>query len=157
MARDIKLQLTNDFDTGDLIYNKGVSDLEREEGLGTAVLISLFTDRRAEKDDPVDDINDRRGWWADQTTENNDKIGSKLWLLNRSKTTTENIRKAKIYIEEALQWMIDDGVAAKLIVNTFRFGDPGNDRLGASIQILQADGEIVAFEYLDLWEAQFGI
>lgn len=69
-------------------------DLEGDEGLETAVVISLFTDQRVSDDElPVEETS-KRGWWADALSEiDQDKIGSKLWLLDRSKRTAETLRK----------------------------------------------------------------
>ena len=43
-------------------------DLQGDDGLLTAVIISLFTDARAHDDDPLPDervgvTSDKRGWW----------------------------------------------------------------------------------------------
>jgi phage gp46-like protein len=76
------------------------SDLASDHGLTTAVLLSLFTDRRAEDDDtpPSGDDSDRRGWWADEFAEvEGDKIGSRLWLLDRSKRTADVALRAEQY------------------------------------------------------------
>ena len=76
----------------------------------TAVVISLFTDRQAEPDNPISDgTDDLRGWWGDTGS---DRIGSRLWLLERSKRTQATLQLAQGYIAEALQWLIDDGVVA---------------------------------------------
>ncbi|WP_241085111.1 phage GP46 family protein [Candidatus Vondammii sp. HM_W22] len=41
-------------------------DLAANDGLHSAVLVSLFTDRRAANDDLLpSSALDRRGWWAD--------------------------------------------------------------------------------------------
>ncbi|HZR87900.1 MAG TPA: phage GP46 family protein [Bradyrhizobium sp.] len=85
--------------------------------LETAALISLFTDAEAGPDDEIPDgTDDARGWWGDQGETY--PIGSKLWLLERSKKTPETLAKAKDYIAAALQWMIDDGVIAGLDILT---------------------------------------
>lgn len=85
-------------------------DLAKEDGLRTAVIISLFTDRRAEADDEIPDgSDDRRGWWAGA-------IGSRLWLLARAKETPDTLARARAYAIEALQWLIDDGVATAVEV-----------------------------------------
>jgi phage gp46-like protein len=85
--------------------------IQFDEGLESAVLISLFTDRRATASDIPDPIN-RRGWWGDTYPDiNDDQIGSRLWLLDRAKTWDQALRNAEIYALESLQWMIDDGVA----------------------------------------------
>lgn len=91
------------------------SDLACDQGLATAVLLSIFTDRRALDDDdpPSGDSQDRRGWWADQFAEiEGDKFGSRLWLLDRSKRTQESALRANEYAAESLAWLIEDGVCS---------------------------------------------
>lgn len=86
-------------------------DLATEDGLRTAVIISLFTDRRVEADDEIPDgSDDRRGWWADPT------LGSRLWLLARAKETPDTLARARTYAAESLQWLIDDGMATAIDV-----------------------------------------
>jgi phage gp46-like protein len=105
--------------TGDADVAMIDSDLASDRGLVTAVLLSLFTDRRAESDDvpPSGDEGDRRGWWADQfATPEGDKIGSRLWLLDRSTRTNETVLRAKEYVREALAWMIEDSVVESIDV-----------------------------------------
>ena len=85
-----------------------ISD-NREDTLTRAVLISLFTWRRAMTDDPVDD-EELFGWWGDSyPTIADDRIGSRLWLLRRVKLTDATQRDAEFYANEALQWLLDDG------------------------------------------------
>jgi phage gp46-like protein len=80
-----------------------------EAALIRAVTISLYTWRRAEIDDPVDD-DDRFGWWGDSYPPvTDDRIGSRLWLLRRVKLTSQTQRDAEAYAHEALQWLLDDG------------------------------------------------
>lgn len=86
-------------------------DLATEDGLRSAVISSLFTDRRAEPDDEIPDgSSDRRGWWPDPT------MGSRLWLLARAKETPDTLARARTYTIEALQWLVDDGVATAVDV-----------------------------------------
>ena len=86
-------------------------DLAGDDGLETAIILSLFTDRRALEDDPLPDgSDDRRGWWADAYV-GQDHIGSRLWLLEREKDTREVVNRARDYAEEALQWLVEDGIA----------------------------------------------
>ncbi|AWY39411.1 hypothetical protein DKY63_05635 [Pseudomonas putida] len=74
-----------------------------------AVTISLYTWRRAETDDPIDD-EERFGWWGDSYPEiADDRIGSRLYLLRRVKLTAQTQRDAEAYAREALQWLLDDG------------------------------------------------
>lgn len=93
------------------------TDFARESGLVGSVLLSLFTDRRAEPDDIVPDgTTDRRGWWADN------ELGSRIWLLARSKVNSETISKIEEYSIQALRWMVEDGVAESVDVEVTRSG-----------------------------------
>lgn len=86
-----------------------VTPSEVEAALIRAVIISLYTWRRAETDDPVDD-DERFGWWGDSYPPiTDDRIGSRLWLLRRVKLTPQTQRDAEAYAREALQWLLDDG------------------------------------------------
>lgn len=90
------------------------ADLARGSDLVTAVLVSLFTDRVANPDDTVPDgSSDPRGFWADDPRY---LTGSRLWLLDRSKRTQQTLGLARGYIDEALQWLLDDGVVSSLDV-----------------------------------------
>ena len=155
MADDVKITWDSDLMEGDLSIED--EDLESEDGLETAVIISLFTDRRARDDDELPDPNnlDKRGWWGDLVAEvADDQIGSRLWLLNRAKTTPDVLVKAKEYAEEALQWLIDDQGAMKIEVEVERQGTEGNDRLALLVKIFQSDNNIVALTFNTKWEAQ---
>ncbi len=108
-----------------LIYKDGMTDLDlsgsgavMDAGLRTAVIVSLFTDRRAgAADEPPDGTDDRRGWWGDvYPAVDNDLIGSRLWLLDRAKQTSANLRRAEAYAQEALAWLVEDGVLASVAV-----------------------------------------
>lgn len=80
-------------------------DLATESGLRSALILSLYTDRRAEPDDVLPDGSaNRRGWWADP------KLGSRLWLLARSKETDDVLSRAREYASEALAWMLEEKI-----------------------------------------------
>ena len=154
MAEDLKLKWDNDIGEADLNFID--NDFEMDGGLGTAVFISLFTDQRASSDDALDDPEDRRGWWGDLTSEIlNDRIGSKLWLLMRSKTTTDVLVLAKQYAEDCLQWMIADGVCADVKCDVGKFQKENGDYiLGIRVQIIKNDGTNITYTFDDLWNAQ---
>jgi len=159
MSNDIKISWDSDLIEGDFSFSESIQDLESDAGLETAVIISLFTDRRAAEDDILPDLNnlDKRGWWGDlvQTEVEGDQIGSRLWLLSRrEKTEQEVLLKAKRYAEEALQWMIEDKVAIKINVIAERTGMVGNDILALLVQIYKIDGSDIAFKYEAQWDSQ---
>jgi len=85
--------------------------LQNGNDLESAILISLFSDRQALSDDVIPDgSGDPRGWVGDLDSDY--PIGSRLWLLSRSKQNAETLQHANDYIAEAIQWLIDDGVVA---------------------------------------------
>ncbi|TAH39298.1 MAG: hypothetical protein EYC70_00500 [Planctomycetota bacterium] len=105
---DIALEIGED--GADLAMAGG--DLARDEGLVTAVLISLFSDRRAEPAELLPPLEtSARGYWGD-TQE--DRLGSLLWFLWREKASEETRRRAEEYAQQALSWLVQDGVAERV-------------------------------------------
>lgn len=133
---DLLLVWNDDAYMADLALVDG--DLATDAGLRSAIVLSLFTDRRARDDDALPQEGaDRRGWWADALGDENDQIGSRLWLLGREKMTPEMIAKAQEYAEEALNWLIRDGVIRSLLVEVEIIGPSA---LGLAITVGRGDG-----------------
>lgn len=129
---------------GDWTFAPG-GDLDTGDDLATAILLSLFTDRPALKDDVIPDgTTDRRGWWGDR------ELGSRLWLLERAKQTTETLHRVRDYIAEALQWLVDDGVVARFDIEAAWLR---RSTLGARITAFRSDGRTVALSYSWAWGA----
>ncbi|MDL2226540.1 phage GP46 family protein [Deltaproteobacteria bacterium OttesenSCG-928-M10] len=112
---DLALLFTEHGDFDLVIENR---DFLGDEGLQTAVTVSLFTDRVARADDPLPEYlpgqkSDRRGWWGDLSRENGRSrpIGSRLWLLFREKELPETVRRAREYAAESLAWLAAAGGA----------------------------------------------
>lgn len=100
---------------GDLLREDGADGA----GLETAIVLSLFLDAPAREDDVLpDERADRRGWWADTVAPaaERDHTGSRLWLLGREKSLPEVLRRARDYAEEALQWLVADGICSAVTV-----------------------------------------
>ena len=128
-------------------------DLATDAGLETAVIISLFTDRRAEADDilPAEGDGDRRGWWADALPlVEGHRLGSRLWLLAREKRSTETLRRAEEYGREALAWMLDAGIAARIET----LAEAQGSRLALRVTIHRPRGSALAWRFDNIWEAQ---
>jgi phage gp46-like protein len=144
---DIALQ----WDTDHADVAMGDADLVADEGLETAVLLSLFLDRRADADDGVSLDQDPRGWWGDTfAAVVGDRIGSKLWLLSREKQLTSVATRAKTYAAEALAWLVDDGVASSVDVQA-QFVAPG--QLSLSIAITRPQAPPFNRQYQYVWSA----
>jgi phage gp46-like protein len=142
---DIGIQMLPDGQGFDLTFDE--SDLLRDDGLYTDVLLSLFTDARANDDDVLPDENstDRRGYWADEFAEvERDRFGSRLWLLARSKQLSSVMQKAQEYAEEALAWLIDDGVATDVIVTA---SVPRTGILGLKVVIKGVESTALQYQF----------
>lgn len=125
---DLAIRWSNDRFGGDVALVEG--RLATDEGLRTAMLISLFTDARARGDDALPEAGaDPRGWWGNGFGRESDRaggtreLGSRLWLLAREKLTPATIARARAYVTEALGWMTAEGVVSALEVEVTRMGD----------------------------------
>ncbi len=88
----------------------------------SAVALCLFTDRRADADLTLPSASDdRRGWFGDvidlREDLGEDKIGSLIWLFERSALTKETIEGIEDAANDALETLIDQGVAVSKTVN----------------------------------------
>lgn len=148
---DIALSWSNASGAADLVLLD--DDLASDRGLTTAVAIALFTDRRAADDDtpPSGDERDRRGWWGDEFADTEgDKIGSRLWLLDRAKRTREVTLLAEQYVREALAWMLEDRVIASLGVTVETQGDG----LLFAVELTRPGRDPISFRFAHTWEHQ---
>lgn len=123
--------------------------LDSAAPLVRAVVISLFTWRRANPDDDLPgDL--RMGWWGDSyPSVQNDRIGSRLWLLSRAKLLPETVSRAKEYAEEALRWLVEDGVAARVEVEAER---QGLQTLALAVRVYKTvGGAPTDIRFTDVW------
>lgn len=133
---------------GEALLAAYVPGLISGHDIETAVLISLFTDRQAGPDDVIPDgTDDPRGWWGDLGRTY--PIGSKIWLRLRSKRTEQTRMLVDGDIREALQWLVDDGVAASIDV-AVEWDGPGF--LAALVTVNQASGVTRALRYAWAWK-----
>lgn len=140
---DICLHFDQEAGLFDLLLSEPPADLQGDEDLLTAVIISLFTDARAHDDDPLPDERvgvpgDRRGWWGDclpdaQGERTLESIGSRLWLLWREKDLDSVVARARQYAEEALAWLAREGHVSSLSVSVERV-QPGHLGIGVVLQ-----------------------
>ncbi|HAT2329584.1 TPA: phage tail protein [Citrobacter freundii] len=127
------------------VNGKQVSASSQLDPLTRAVVISIFTHRRA---DPDDNADVPMGWWGDTwPMVANDRYGSKLWLLQRSKLTNALVSTVRTYLRESLQWMLDDGVVSRVGIDVQR---TGINELGNSIVMWRRDGP-VTISFNDFW------
>lgn len=116
-----------------------------------AVILSLFTWRRAEPSD-VQPGESRLGWCGDTLAAVvGDKFGSRLWLLGRENVTTRTIQRAKEYSEEALKWFVEDGVCASVEVTAEKFSRNG---IAVGVVLYREDRSVLLdLRFADIWSA----
>lgn len=137
--------------------NKITADIEIESGdfkqanyLETAVLVSLFSNRRATDDElntyargiAKPELNE--GLWID-TYRSGIQYGSGFWLLARENKKQETLSRFESYSKEALKWVIDDGVA-KFVDTEASFS---GDQVYLVITITKENGEqfVATFDF----------
>lgn len=97
-----------------------------ESGLHTSVILSLFTDSRAGRDDKLPyNTTDKRGWLGEQFLPSQTgqrgsakgDFGSRLWI-NYYQVSHEDVVEAQRFAaQEALAWLIDTGVVDSIQVD----------------------------------------
>ena len=129
---------------GDWTVTNG--DLTKGQALETAVLVSLFTDAEATPDFRTDDP---RGHWSDVYED--DPYGSNFWEMEREKKTDQVtlLLRAKGYAQRCLKWLIEDGVAATVVVRT-SWLTPSTMLI--AIDITEPDGTDHNFAYPWAWQ-----
>jgi len=130
-------------------------DVERDSGFETAVLLTLLTDKRAEAGDPLpDDSGYKGGWWGDSLPVVPDyEMGTKLWLLQRSKTLTEIPAIAKEYLADGFKWMVEDGIIKSVDITVERRRDL-KDTLYITLSFMKPEGTTIFYKFYYNWESQ---
>ncbi len=102
--------------------------------LETALILSLFTNRRANDDDTLPPgVTDRGGYWADELPGQR-RRGSRLWLLMGQGITKDLLRRVDEMAREALEWFVSDGIADEVEVEVTRSGTNSIRLFGALIK-----------------------
>lgn len=114
MLKDLKLK-QNEFGVYDFYFENG--DFALESGLETAIIVSLFSDKR---DDEATDWKNKGGWVGNQLNDNGFEIGSLIWTLNRSNDDSETEILLEDYTRDALQWLLDNNYAKEIDVSIIK-------------------------------------
>lgn len=132
----------------ELLYDLQVGedgDVVTEDQFETAVLVSLFSDRRAEPSQvPRPEL--RRGWVGDLQTPG-DPIGSTLWLLEQSRLTGSTANAARDAAQVSLQWLVDDDFATAVATRSV----VGADSLLLFVDVSKPNSQTESFA-VALWE-----
>ncbi len=154
---DLALEWDKEASIADLVLSGGT--LQTHSGLRSAILISLFSDARANETATLpEEGGDRGGWWGDDfggdvssgaaDRDYRNTLGSRLWLLRRSKAMQQVLRDARQHVQDALGWLIRDGITSAVSVEVEAQGD----RLAIAVTLDRPTGP--ARERYDFtWEA----
>nr|DAP38472.1 MAG TPA: hypothetical protein [Caudoviricetes sp.] len=125
-----------------------------QSALKRAVIISLFSWRKAHDDDEVD--GSRYGYWGDSYPPvPGALIGSRLWLLKRSKiVTNETLMLAEEIIREALQWFIDDQIAREIQIQLER---SGIGTIKGVVTLFLTEGGTLSVPFNDIWQVEHAL
>ncbi|OGO02359.1 MAG: hypothetical protein A2Y72_02200 [Chloroflexi bacterium RBG_13_53_26] len=116
-------------------------DIATADQLDTALLMSLFCERRAaESEMPVPEL--RRGWIGNVATPDFE-IGSKLWLYEQARITRTTLNGITAEALAGLNWLVEDGIAESVIVNT--------TIAGLTVTLTRQNSE-VSTQFYKLWE-----
>jgi phage gp46-like protein len=139
------------------LLNNGT--LDDTQALATAIIVALGTDGLASATDelPDPDSTDRRGWWGDLDAENiwdAWPIGSRLWLLSRTKITDQDYAlgpttvRVEQYIREAIQPFLTRRIGSRMFVEASRVG---RDRIDALVRIYRGPETEISLRFQVLW------
>jgi len=132
----------------DISIDPATGDLLQTAGFDTSLKMSLFEERRANREEMVPSER-RRGWWGNTLFDEADfEIGSKLWLLDQARLTQETLNKAIDYARTALQWMIDDNHVEEVEVS----GELRPETIILNIVLLRNGSKVDSFSF-DIWSA----
>ena len=151
---DIALVYSQELQAFNLLVQDG--KILTEEGLRTAVVLSLFTDARALADDDIPSGDqDPRGWWGDAYAQvPGDRIGSRLWLLSRSKKLPRTAQEAKSLAEEALAWLVQDRIASSVSVEAVLEPRGAVTDLSLGVKVYRPGLAPSTYRFQNLWTAE---
>lgn len=149
----IALVYSNLAQRADLSRAAGMN-LDTDEGLETAVVVSLFTDDRAQESDDIDPIQSPGGWWGAKYLDQPGGLGSRLWLLRRRPLTEDSMVLCSKYAQDALQWMIEAGVASDVSASTSLYARVRN---AATLAVNITRPGKLGPRFSKAWQVQFGV
>lgn len=134
---DAVLYAAEDYD----IHFDARGDIETADQLNTALLMSLFCERRAAASEmPVPEL--RRGWIGNVATPEFE-LGSKLWLYEQARMTRSTLNGITAEALAGLNWLVEDGIAlsvkAEATIN------------GLTVNLERSNSE-VSTQFYKLWE-----
>lgn len=126
-------------------------DLLTSDGLENAVVISIgtYARERSLQKGVANIVPKIGGWWGDSTLSAGDTLGCYIYEAFREKLTDGACDRVKDLVNDALKWMVTDGVA-KSVTSTTAIS--GENQMTLSIKIVKPEGSPEYFVYELNWE-----
>lgn len=137
MGADAVLYESDDYD----FRLDAQGDIETADQLDTALLMSLFCERRAAPSE-MTHPELRRGWIGNEATPGFE-IGSKLWLYEQARITRTTLNGIQAEALDAMAWLVEDGIATKV--------EAAVEPDALTINLYRPNSEVVS-AYYPLWE-----
>ena len=130
----------------DIEFENG--DFKIDDGLETALIVSILSDRRA-SESQVFQPELRRGWIGDLvTTLPGYKLGSHIWLSEQARVTQETLSTIQDSAEKSLNWMLSASLILKVEAKATI---TSKDNILLTITITSPDGS-VSIKAFNLWK-----
>ena len=94
----------------------GNGDIKSQDFFDSAILISIFAERRANEAEVLQS-HMRRGWIGNEVTPDFE-IGSKIWIYEQARLTRSVLNNITAAARQSLQWLIDDNYALSIDVES---------------------------------------
>ena len=121
-TQDIDVKLTQGADGLWDINLDANGQLVVDDSFETTIALTIFGERRATEGEVATPAN-RRGWIGSVLSDiPGFEPGSKGWLFYQSRLTSETVTGIKNAHQEALEWMIEDGLAKSILVTSRQNG-----------------------------------
>lgn len=137
----------------DLDFDEGRGDLLTTDSLKNTVAISIGTYARERNLGNVANLKPNVGGWFGDALDEKGTLGGYLYEAFPGKLTQETARSVDSLVLEALNWMVEDGVAKSVKCESEIVGDILE--LKVNIERPEGDGEAFLFELN--WSATDGI
>ena len=137
---DLLLQKT-DSESYDLVFDG--NDLVMGDAVESAIAVSLGSEKRSS--DKFSKNLGSHGWWAENTFDGS-VFGSEIYKVFSHKIESSTMLLLKQYAEDALKWLVDDGVVDSIDVDVVA------ESVGAALTVvIVRNGEKSSYRYDFLW------
>lgn len=102
------------------IYDIGIADngdLEMIDGFDTALLMSIFCERRADASEVIDPKL-RRGDWSNELNDiEGHEVGSKFWLIDQARNNQDAFNIGLDALNDGFNWMLEDDLVKSVEID----------------------------------------